>query len=210
MGTWKKAYKTQNTNQSKKNFKMSSSNSNTKNVRNVRNANNANSCDVATGVSLCIPRVFNNIGWRRIKQTFISCGWGYVERVDVIHCGTHKRAFVHFAPGKWNTRSGEAMAVLDALRGGQQVQVIYDEPWFWKVSASGSKKPTDAPKPRLRPSVVIGASDEEKSQVEESHVDMTPMEKGEIREEVAAAMRRLSPIDSPTTTTSSMPTDCLH
>jgi len=206
---------------------MSSSNSNiknvknVKNVRNVRNANNANSCDVVTGVSLCIPRVFNNIGWRRIKQTFISCGWGYVERVDVIHCGTHKRAFVHFAPGKWNTRSGEAMAVLDALRGGQQVQVIYDEPWFWKVSASGSKKPTEAPKPRLppsvviakprlRPSVVIGASDEEKSQVEESHVDMTPIEQGEIREEVVAAMRRLSSIDNPTTTSSSMPKDVLH
>ena len=187
---------------------MSSSNSNTKNVK---NAKNAKSCDTATGVSLCIPRVFNNIGWRRIKQTFISCGWGYVERVDVIPCGTHKRAFVHFAPGKWNTRSGEAMAVLDALRNGQQVQVIYDEPWFWKVSASGSKKPTEAPKPRLRPSVVIAASEEEKSAVEDSHVDITP-EEGEIREEVAAAMLLMSSLGKPVSTpsTSLMPSNVLH
>lgn len=118
-------------------------------------SNTIANCNPETGVSLCIPRVFNNIGWRRIKQTMISCGWGYVDRVDVIPCGTHKRAFVHFAPGKWNTRSGEAMAVLEAFRNGQQVQVVYDEPWFWKISASGSKKPAEGPKPKQRPTVRI-------------------------------------------------------
>ena len=100
------------------------------------------------------------------------------------------------------------MAVLDALRSGQQVQVIYDEPWFWKVSASGSKKPTEAPKPRLRPSVVIAAPEEEKSAVEDSHVDITP-EEGEIREEVAAAMLLMSSLGKPVST-SLMPSNVLH
>ena len=112
--------------------------------------------DPAKGISLAIPRVFNNIGWRRIKQIFISLGWGFVERVDVISVqgGKAKRAFVHFAPGKWNTRNPEAMAALDALRNGQVVKIIYDEPWYWKVGISQSKKLLEAPRPKSRPEVV--------------------------------------------------------
>jgi len=112
--------------------------------------------DPAKGISLVIPRVFNNIGWLRIKQIFISLGWGYVERVDVISVqgGEFKRAYVHFAPGKWNTRNPEAMAALDALRNGVQVKIVYDEPWWWYVSISRAKKPLEAPTPKSRPEVV--------------------------------------------------------
>ena len=112
--------------------------------------------DPAKGISLVIPRIFNNIGVRRLKQAFISLGWGYVERVDVISVqgGNHKRAFVHFAPGRWNTRNPEAMAALDALRNGQLVKIIYDEPWYWKVGISQAKKPLEAPRPKSRPEVV--------------------------------------------------------
>tara|TARA_B110000967_G_scaffold129216_1_gene132020 strand:- start:20 stop:661 length:642 start_codon:yes stop_codon:yes gene_type:complete len=142
-------------------------------------------CDNKIGVSLCIPRVFNNIGWRRIKANMIACNWGFVERVDVIPCGTHKRAFVHFAPGKWNTRSSEAMAVLDAFQNGQQVQVIYDDPWFWKISASVSKKPAESPKPQSRPSVHIKdkTSEEEKTPVAQNS-PIIQLEEGEIIQEI--------------------------
>jgi hypothetical protein len=101
--------------------------------------------DPAKGISLVISRVFRNIGWQRIKQIFMGLGWGYVERVDAISVqgGEFKRAYVHFAPGKWNTRNPEAMAALDALRNGQLVKIIYDEPWFWNVSISRSKKPLE-------------------------------------------------------------------
>jgi hypothetical protein len=112
--------------------------------------------DPADGISLCIPRVFNNIGWRRIKQCFIDLRWGFVERVDVISLGKNKRAFVHFAPGKWNTRDQEAMQVLQALQNGDEVKVLYDDPWYWKISISNSAKPDEAPKPRGRPSTTIG------------------------------------------------------
>jgi hypothetical protein len=112
--------------------------------------------DPAEGISLCIPRVFNNIGWRRIKQCFIDLRWGFVERVDVISLGKNKRAFVHFAPGKWNTRDQEAMQALQALQNGDEVKVLYDDPWYWKISISNSAKPDEAPKPRARPSTTIG------------------------------------------------------
>ena len=114
--------------------------------------------DPATGVSLCIPRVFNNINWRRIKQVFIDLRWGHVERVDLVPKGTFKRAFVHFAPGKWNMRDQEAMKVLEALKAGTEVKIVYDEPWYWKIGLSRAKKPAEAPKPKPRPVVQVGAT----------------------------------------------------
>ena len=119
-----------------------SSTSKTSTSPNTSATNMVNNCNPETGVSICIPRVFNNIGWRRIKQVMISCNWGYVERVDVISCGKYKRAFVHFTPGKWNKRSPEATRVLESLKNGDEVHVIYenDKPWYWKIRASGSKK----------------------------------------------------------------------
>ena len=104
--------------------------------------------DPTKGISLVIPRVFSNVSWRRIRQVFIDLNWGFVERVDIIPVQgrNFKIAFVHFAPGRWNTRNPEAMEVLDALRNGSQVKIIYDEPWFWKVSISRAKRPEETSK----------------------------------------------------------------
>ena len=113
--------------------------------------------DPAVGVSLCIPRVFNNIGYKRIKDMFIRMNWGYVERVDVIQLRGFKRAYVHFKPGEWNMRSREAMQVLEAMKRREEVTVTYDEPWFWKIGISRSPRPSEAPKPKPRPKVQIGA-----------------------------------------------------
>ena len=113
----------------------------------------AMSGDAAKGVSLCIPRVFANISWYRIKQVFIALNWGFVERVDVIPSGGTKRAFVHFAPGRFT-----ATKVLEALCAGKQVKIVYDEPWYWQVSLSRSAKPDEAPERKQRPKVEISAA----------------------------------------------------
>ena len=114
--------------------------------------------DPDQGISLCIPRVFNNINWRRIKETFISLGWGFVERIDVVPMGQFKRAFVHFAPGRWNTSNHEARNALSALTTGDEVKIVYDDPWFWKIGISHAKRPAEAPKPKPRPTVKISAA----------------------------------------------------
>lgn len=113
--------------------------------------------DPDRGVSICIPRVFNNINYRRIKQIFINLNWGFVERVDVIPMGQFKRAYVHYAPGRWNTRDREAMQALEAMRNKEEVKILYDDPWFWKIGISVSEKPAEPPKPKPRPQVQIGA-----------------------------------------------------
>ena len=115
-------------------------------------ANFAKNSDPAQGISLCIPRVFNNIGWRRIKQHIIDANLGFVERVDVVPVagGQYKRAFVHFAAGRWNMRDATARAALKALQEGKKVKLEYESPWYWLVSISGAARPAEAPKPKER------------------------------------------------------------
>ena len=116
------------------------------------------------GVSICIPRVFNNINHRRIKSWFIQNlpNWGFVERVDVVPVykfgkQIHKRAYVHYAVGQFNMKAddGEGGNILQALVDGNQIQVVYDEPWYWKLSLSKAPRPAEAPKRRVGPTVKI-------------------------------------------------------
>tara|TARA_B100000035_G_scaffold61950_2_gene50081 strand:+ start:3141 stop:3734 length:594 start_codon:yes stop_codon:yes gene_type:complete len=117
-----------------------------------QHANFLKNSDPKQGISLCIPRVFNNIGWRRIKQHMIEANLGFVERVDVIPVagGAYKRAFVHFAAGKWNMRDEIARETLEALQDGKRIKLVYDEPWYWLCGISGAERPAEAPKPRER------------------------------------------------------------
>ena len=117
-----------------------------------QHANFLKNSDPKQGISLCIPRVFNNIGWRRIKQHMIEANLGFVERVDVIPVagGAYKRAFVHFAAGKWNMRDETARDTLAALQEGKRIKLEYDEPWYWLAGISGAERPAEAPKPRER------------------------------------------------------------
>jgi len=150
-----------------------------------------------TGVSICIPRVFNNIGWRRIKKVFIDLRWGFVERVDVVPLGTFKRAFVHFAPGKWNLRDPSAREALMALQRGDEVKILYDDPWYWKIGLSHAAKPAEAPRPNPRPRVVLGSSSEKK-------VPSTPSPKKELTSppKLKRVIRVRKPIQEPTKTDS--------
>lgn len=100
--------------------------------------------------SLCIPWVFPNITDRRVAYVFNQLHLGEIERIDMVQRDNHQRVFIHFK--EWsNTR--DANAVREKLVKGEEVKLVYDEPWFWKVSASRVNKPkpqrADKPKPRI-------------------------------------------------------------
>ena len=159
-------------------------------------------CDPKIGVSVCIPSVFRNISWRRIKEVMISCNWGFIERVDVVPNGRFKKAFVHFAPGKWNMRNSQARAVLTALQQGKTVEIAYDEyedkktgemkDAVWFIRASRSKKPAEAPKRKVGPKVVIQGVTQPKKKIDltvdtavakvESDYDLTAQPDEEFRD----------------------------
>ena len=143
-----------------------------------------NSLD-SNGVSLVLPRVFPNWNYRKIKQVFIQCGWGFVERVDVtppgrIPKGRFKTAFVHFRPNSWNNRDRTAREVLKKLQRGPKshIELTYDEPWFWKVYISSARKPDEAPRMPERPAVKIETQEIESAA---ASYDLSAQQDGELR-----------------------------
>ena len=87
--------------------------------------------------SLCIPRVFNNITESRIRKVFDDLNIGNISRIDIIERGgekgdSFKRVYVHFEKWFWNT---DAQTARIKLLAGKEIKIVYDNPWFWKVSA---------------------------------------------------------------------------
>lgn len=152
---------------------MSSTTTTTTNVTQQQSRADAFTANSGDTVSLCIARVFPNIGWRRIKRHMIEAQLGFVERVDVIPVYrdekiAYKRAFVHFRKNSWNNRDPDARNALQRLRNGETVRLVYEDPWWWSVNISTSPRPDEAPKPSQRKTRIVSQSDTDKTiEVEE-------------------------------------------
>ena len=86
---------------------------------------------------MCIPRVFSNWTESRIRRIFDDLGMGEIQRIDVVSKTTEKgekfnRVFVHFK--RWFANQNADMA-RERLLNGKEIKIVYDDPWFWKVSA---------------------------------------------------------------------------
>ncbi len=86
---------------------------------------------------LCIPRVYPNISEGRIRKIFDDLDMGTLERIDIVSKTSEKgekfnRVFVHFR--RWNNSENSNIA-RERLLNGKEIKIVYDEPWFWKISA---------------------------------------------------------------------------
>jgi hypothetical protein len=120
--------------------------------------------------SLCIPRVFPNIDEKRIRRVFDQLDLGQIERVDIVKKTTERgenfnRIFIHF--GRWASNEN-ANKAREMLINGKEVKIIYDDPWFWKVSAyKQQQRPDSRPavkKPQVA-SIVFEESEETPAKV---------------------------------------------
>ena len=87
--------------------------------------------------SLCIPRVFPNITEARIRNILTELNMGTIQRVDIVSKMTPKgekfnRIFIHFNCWASNPNANTAR---ERLLNGKEIKIIYDDPWFWKISA---------------------------------------------------------------------------
>ena len=116
-----------------------------------------------THPSICIPRTFTSIRGKPVKAavftTMRDLKVGFIERIDVIH-KTDARGeryctiYIHL---KWNMRDRLACETRQKLLDGNDVKIVYDDPWFWKCTMSTMEKPDreggagarSAPKPRI-------------------------------------------------------------
>jgi hypothetical protein len=136
--------------------------------------------------SLCIPRVFPNITEDRIWGVLDELALGVIERIDMVERETrdgepYQRVFIHFKEWNENTQGG---VVRQRLLDGEEIKIVYDEPWFWKVSASRSRRPRargDRPRPRIEfadPALAI----QERPRVER-HATTTQQRRRELQRE---------------------------
>jgi hypothetical protein len=117
------------------------------------------------GPTLCISRTHKNIRKERIFAVLRQLNLGWVGKIDMVPKkiveknpdGTVStkefvRVFIHFT--KWFTNNRQTQQFLDRLDSEGFVHIIYDEPWFWKVTkyVPREHKPEPQsryPKPRI-------------------------------------------------------------
>jgi hypothetical protein len=95
-------------------------------------------------LSLCIPRVYRTVTHGRISRC-LSLALGvderdanFINRIDMV---AHKnkngqdywRVFIHLAS---YPETAEGQLVAQMIAAGETVNIVYDDPWFWKMSMS--------------------------------------------------------------------------
>ncbi len=128
--------------------------------------------------SVCIPRVFSNITDARVAAIFRELDLGDVERVDMVSIerdgeDPYQRVFVHFT--SW-ADSADAKDVRARLLRGEQVKVVYDDPWWWLLSASRVPRPEDRQprERRSRPKPFLDLSHQSQPRPGANHRGNTP------------------------------------
>jgi hypothetical protein len=106
--------------------------------------------------------VFTNWTESRIHRIFDDLGMGEILRIDVVSKTTEKgekfnRVFVHFK--RWFANQNADMA-RERLLNGKEIKIVYDDPWFWKVSAYREAKKNDYPDREERPRASIKFDDD--------------------------------------------------
>ena len=92
--------------------------------------------------SMCIPRTFINITRSHVYKTINDLNLGVIDHIDMVRRKNEKgedfqRVFIHFS--KWHSNS-VADKARTLLLSDKEVKIIYDDPWFWKISANRSSE----------------------------------------------------------------------
>jgi hypothetical protein len=124
----------------------------------INRETNKSKSKIMASPSLFIPHVFPNISEARIRRIFDELALGDISRIDMVERtnerGPYKRVYIHFS--RWY-RNEDAETAREKLLDGKEIKIVYDEPWFWKISAnrtrehssSEEKKKKKINKPRL-------------------------------------------------------------
>ena len=92
--------------------------------------------------SLFIPRVFQNISEAIIRKTIDRVKLGVIESVEITNKktdkGKYKSVVIHF---RWHKYNKDSQYQRESLMSGKEMNIIYDNPWFWKISAFRVNQP---------------------------------------------------------------------
>lgn len=91
------------------------------------------------GPNLCIPRVNTCVTKELVYEIINKYSLGCIEKIDVIKKrGSNKKndlsnmVFIYFNGWYDNALANSVKKRLDT---GKDIKIIYDDPWYWKISA---------------------------------------------------------------------------
>ena len=82
--------------------------------------------------SICIPSIEKTITSRKIRKVFEKLG--DVNKIKINKNKKHTSAFIFI--NNWNFEKKQTMDFYKKIIEGEEVNLIYDFPWFWKCRAN--------------------------------------------------------------------------
>ena len=91
---------------------------------------------MSTSMSLCIPRVFNNITEAKVYNVFNKLNIGQIHSINMIERTNKKGKIVKcvFINFDYWYLNGQQSQMRNQLLSGKEIKIVYDDPWFWNVS----------------------------------------------------------------------------
>lgn len=151
----------------------------------------------ANSPSLCIPRVFSNITKERVAFVIKSVNLGEIDHIDMVPKSSEngdkfQRVFIHLK--QWGT-SSEAVRARERVLSGKEIKIVYDDPWFWKISANRSTPRVNANGDKPRRTNVGGERPRPHIVDESSSSDNDE----ELRNKKFSSQRERKPLPNPNT-----------
>jgi hypothetical protein len=84
---------------------------------------------------ICIPRIDNYIKKEYIKNKISLLNLGTILRITETPLRSdaeYKRVFISI---KWDPQDERSTYVYNRLKAGDNVKLLYDPPWYWKMVA---------------------------------------------------------------------------
>jgi len=85
-------------------------------------------------ITLCIPRIESTLSAKYILQKLCLTKWGEICRIIEIPLKSddnYKRILIKM---KWNDTNPNAVTVREKLQNGEKINLVYEMPWFWKIT----------------------------------------------------------------------------
>lgn len=85
---------------------------------------------------ICIPRIEREVSKEYIKNKLKGLNLGTIIKIAETPLKSdidYKRVFVTL---KWDPIDDKSRYVYNRIKSGENVKVLYDPPWYWKMVAS--------------------------------------------------------------------------
>ena len=83
-------------------------------------------------LSICIPAVTGTITKFKLNKIFKTVG--AIERIVILRKQNASSIFIYFT--KWNTENKKIKKMHDCLKAGEDINLVYEFPWYWKCRAN--------------------------------------------------------------------------